>query len=185
MINKAILDYAKSLENTHISRWDELPDFDLYATQVVDFIKKELFFLNIFGEDFVTKSMLNNYVKNKMIPRPNNKKYNKEALAKLIAITLLKQIMEIPDVCKGIFFQVQNSGTMELAYNTFCQEFEDGINLIFKEMPTEKDPIDLCIKNVEKSRIITHLASVALASKLMVKKVVDSGGFLVKEDTYE
>lgn len=185
MINSDVVKYSKSLENLHIARWHELPDFDLYATQIIEIVKKELFFLSIFDEEFLTKSMLNNYVKNKVIPKPENKKYTREALAKLIVITLLKQIMEISDVKDGMRLQIQNSGGVEKAYNLFCGQIEEAVRLIFvNNLKTDKT-FDLTIKNIDKINIVTNLAALALVSKLMIKKVVSSKGFIIKNDDYE
>lgn len=185
MINEEIINYAKSLENLHIARWEDLPDFDLYATQVVDFIKKELFFLEIFGEDFVTKSMLNNYVKNKMVPKPFNKKYKKDSLAMFITITLLKQIFELADIQKGMDMQIKNLGSIDFAYNTFIQEFEGGINKIFNEIINNELSEVTLMKNIQKPIMITHLATEALVAKLLVKKVIDTDGFLLNGENYE
>ena len=74
-----------SLDQVHIPRWNELPNVDLYLDQVVTFINSSLeSFLpcNNGNEDkkenqILTKTMINNYVKNHLIDAPVKKKYSK------------------------------------------------------------------------------------------------------------
>lgn len=180
-VNREIVEFSKLIEKFHIKRWDELPEFDLYATQVIDLLKKELFFLREFDEEFITKSMINNYVKNKFIPKPDNKKYSREAMAKLVVITLLKQILGINDVYKGMQLQIEILGSTEKAYNTFCEELERAFHLIFGKVAIGRFPIDLEVKSVEKDSINLTLASMSLASKVLIKKLISSDGFLVTD----
>ena len=42
--------------------------------------------------------MINNYVKNGLIPHPDKKKYTKEHLAGLMAVCMLKQVLSIQDI---------------------------------------------------------------------------------------
>lgn len=53
----------------------------------------------------LTSSMVNNYVKLGLIPAPVKKRYNKEHVAFLLAITTLKQVLTIPEIKEGILFQ--------------------------------------------------------------------------------
>ncbi|MDD7464222.1 MAG: DUF1836 domain-containing protein, partial [Anaerococcus sp.] len=59
--------------------WEDLPDYGLYSDQVVDFIDEKL--ISFFPETLsLSPSMINNYVKNKIIPKPVKKKYYREHL---------------------------------------------------------------------------------------------------------
>ncbi len=70
-------------------RWNELPNVDLYLDQVVTFINSSLnsFILSNVSNSsktenqILTKTMINNYVKNKLIEPPKKKKYSKVQLA--------------------------------------------------------------------------------------------------------
>ena len=75
----------EDIEKFHIPRWDELPDIDLYLDQVVTFIDKYLlYYLNNYNnqkdekkeQNVLTKTMINNYVKQKIMEAPIKKKYN-------------------------------------------------------------------------------------------------------------
>lgn len=55
--------------------WSRLPELDLYMDQVITLMSKELEPFSLEGERLLTPSMINNYVKDGVLPRPNQKKY--------------------------------------------------------------------------------------------------------------
>ena len=63
--------------------WDELPVFELYMDQVIKFLYSSLSIYAEAAKDNkgITQSMINNYVKLKIIPAPESKKYSKKHLA--------------------------------------------------------------------------------------------------------
>ena len=64
----------------HIPRWNELPNIDLYMDQVLNYIENSLKDYIKSDEKFLTKTMINNYVKQGILQPPTNKKYNKDIL---------------------------------------------------------------------------------------------------------
>ena len=71
--------------------WEVLPDIGLYMDQVVTLMDRT--FSPALPKGEMTKSMVNNYVKVGMIPRPTGKKYDRDHLAMLIMIGVLKQAL--------------------------------------------------------------------------------------------
>ena len=66
-----------SIDKFHLPRWNELPNIDLYLDQVVNLINSTLspyIFLNNDEKkeniQVLTKTMINNYVKNNLIEAP-------------------------------------------------------------------------------------------------------------------
>ena len=79
--------------HVHILRWQELPDFDLYMDQVIGLIEKSLSFLKLDEDDkIVTSTMINNYVKAKLVSPPIKKKYSREHVAYFTVICFLKRV---------------------------------------------------------------------------------------------
>lgn len=77
----------------------ELPNIDLYMDQVTTFIDTQLSVSKRHPEDKVlTKTMINNYAKNNLLPPPIKKKYSKEHLLALIFIYYFKNILSIGDI---------------------------------------------------------------------------------------
>ena len=133
------------LNDIHMPRWNELPNVDLYLDQVVTFINSSLnsFILSNVSNSsktenqVLTKTMINNYVKNKLIEPPKKKKYSKVQLAKLFVICILKQFYSMNDIKDLINIALQHSD-IKIAYNSFCDQFEEALLCTYKR----KDYID-------------------------------------------
>ena len=112
-------------------RWEELPDLELYADQMVNYVEKHLSVLDIEGEGrLITASMINNYVKMKLIPAPVKKKYGTRQLARLIVVCTLKRDFSISELSKMITIELEHFEN-RVAYNLFCDEMESSIRHVF------------------------------------------------------
>ena len=109
--------YLDSRTEHRLPRWEELPDLDLYMDQVESLVNRYLEYHT--KEKMLTRSMVNNYVKFKVMPAPVKKKYNREHLAYLIVICLLKQVMPLSAVAEVIRLGTENDG-VEGFYRKFC-----------------------------------------------------------------
>lgn len=148
----------------HIPRWNELPEIDLYLDQVVNYIEKYLGQYNVNKEDkVITKTMINNYVKQGIIPAPEKKKYNKVHIAYLLVTCILKQVYSINDIGKLISLTIQNYDTSK-AYNRFCANLEVSVKHVFlkKEFPN-------CDKMTEEQYLLKNVVQ-SFANKLYVEK---------------
>lgn len=77
----------------------EIPDIDLYMDQVTTFMENKLQEFKRIDEDkILTKTMINNYTKNQILPAPTKKKYSNEHIMLLILTYHLKQILSISDI---------------------------------------------------------------------------------------
>ena len=77
----------------------DIPNIDLYMDQVTSFMEKELKSTKRNDDDKVlTKTMINNYAKNDLLPAPIKKKYSKEHLLLLTFIYYFKNIMSMKDI---------------------------------------------------------------------------------------
>ncbi len=150
-----------------IPRWNELPDIELYLDQVVTFIHKYLSNYIYEKEEkenkLLTKTMINNYVKQKIIEAPIKKKYNKNNIAYLFVICILKQVYSISDIDKLIKLALETS-PIDKAYNSFCDALENSINLTFngKKILPEESPTP--------NQYILFNVVQTFASKLYVEK---------------
>ncbi len=133
-----------SINDFHIPRWNELPSISLYLDQVVNLINTYLspyiFSKNdtkVGENELLTKTMINNYVKNNLIEAPIKKQYSKNQLAKLFAICVLKQVYSMQDIKKLIEIALVDS-SIQNAYDKFCKLFEEALLCTF----TRKDFID-------------------------------------------
>ena len=119
-------------ENFHIPRWEELPAVDLYMDQVITLVNGNLgdFFAGI-GIAQVTKNMINNYVKAKIVSAPVNKRYPRLSVAMIIVVYILKCCYETEDVGKLIRMGVDLEAGVPLTYNRFCEAVENAVKAVF------------------------------------------------------
>ena len=116
-----------STSKIHIPRWSELPNIDLYMDQVLNYMEEAIpeIIQTDFEEPYITKTMINNYVKQEIIAAPTKKKYIRLHIAELIVITFLKQVYSIGDIQKLIQLALSTSPA-DIAYNRFCDVLEES-----------------------------------------------------------
>lgn len=107
----------------HCPRWEELPNLGLYMDQVLIVVEGAL--RPLFPSDpvLLTATMVNNYVKQQILPPSEKKKYGRNHLATLITITLLKRVLSVAEM--GVVLRVL-SQTREPAegYDLLCDQLE-------------------------------------------------------------
>ena len=121
----------------HIPRWNELPEIDLYLDQVVNYLERYLTQYSVNKEDkIITKTMINNYVKQGIMPAPEKKRYSRAHIAYLMVICILKQVYSISDIGKLISLTIQYF-EISKAYNRFCANLEISVKNVFtrKQFP--------------------------------------------------
>ncbi len=115
----------------HCPRWSELPDIELYMDQVLSFIEKNT---AVFCEDSeevsITKTMINNYVKQKKVKPPVNKRYDRDHLAFFMVVAILKRFLSLSEISNGIGY-VRRKFTAQQAYDIFCEIFEYSLRSAF------------------------------------------------------
>lgn len=158
----------KEIKDFHLPRWNELPSIDLYIDQLVSFLEQYLSGYikndNEKEEKIITKTMINNYVKHSIIKPPTNKKYNKEHIASLFVIFVLKEVYSIHDIKKLIELALETSA-VEQSYNRFCSELEKAIRIVFAEKNYIKN------SKLSQEQYILRNVVQSFANKLYVQRV--------------
>jgi len=102
-----------------IPRWNQLPDIALYMDQVLLVMGGILEPLSA----EVTSTMINNYVKMKLTPPPEKKKYTKSHLACFLMICLLKKVLSMTEI-DTLKTRLFDRYPPEEGYDLFCRELE-------------------------------------------------------------
>lgn len=90
--------FAKIAELDYIKP-DEIPNIALYMDQVTTFMEDNLASTKRHNDDkILTKTMINNYAKNKLLPPPEKKRYSREHLLMLIFIYYFKNLLSFHDI---------------------------------------------------------------------------------------
>lgn len=164
-----IKQWIQRIESMKLPKWDELPDIELYSEQVISFVNNHLKQIFIEYPDqkdhLITASMINNYVKNKIMTPPVNKKYRKSHIAFLITITVLKQVGNLKDVQKGILHLTTVLGRVD-AFNTFIEFLEESLKTSVNEL-LEKPDTSYYLKHVSVDLLPLKTATLAFTSVML------------------
>lgn len=122
---------------------DDIPDISLYMDQVTTFMEENLSSYKRYEEDkTLTKTMINNYAKNQLIPPPEKKKYTKKHMLLLIFIYYFKNFLSISDI-KSIFKPISD--------NFFGDDSEIDLEYIYKYVfDLEFEGMEILIRDVTK-----------------------------------
>ena len=96
---KFLSDLLAELQRIDYVRPEDIPNIDLYMDQITTFMDSQLEASKRHADDkILTKTMINNYAKNNLLPPPEKKKYTKEHVLTLIFIYYFKNILSISDI---------------------------------------------------------------------------------------
>lgn len=151
----------------HCPRFNELPHVPLYKDQVIMYIEDALKVININSDEkFLTPTMLNNYVKQKVVYPPKHKRYDEKHLAYLIVVCILKQVYTLNEICELIKIQI-GTCPIEQAYDFFCTELENSLRSIFTEGNFVRP--SSAINTTLESEVVRATAS-SFANKIFIQK---------------
>ena len=120
---------------------EDIPNIDLYMDQVTTFMEEQLAATKRYGDDkILTKTMINNYAKNKLLPSPEKKRYSKEHVLMLIFIYYFKNILSINDIQTLFtpivqkYFKSMTEKDMTYIYNKVFSMEKDQIESLTKDL---------------------------------------------------
>ncbi|WP_097025872.1 DUF1836 domain-containing protein [Clostridium peptidivorans] len=187
-INKlsSLIEEVSSYEDIELS---DIPNLDLYMDQVITLFDSKLSHLRRNEEDkILTKTMINNYTKAKILMPSTKKKYSKDHIVLLILIYYLKQSLSIGDVSllfKDMIKNIESSSDESLEIEKIYESFlhikkADAVNLqedLNKKMNLVlENTKDLSPKNLEFAQmLITVLTLINGANtyKRLSEKIID------------
>ncbi len=91
-------EWLAAAKSTKPTAWKTLPDIELYMDQVLSMMNHSFDVLSTPTDRPLTSSMINNYVKDKVVPAPVKKKYTREHLTALSILTMLKSEFTLPEI---------------------------------------------------------------------------------------
>lgn len=103
-IEKKLRRWEKYLNEYRLPAWEDIPDLGLYMEQVLALLTNYLDYLppELKDEQFITAATINNYVRNRYMPKPTKKKYYRVHIAYLVMICTLKQSLTIATLTQMI-----------------------------------------------------------------------------------
>lgn len=169
---------------------EDIPNIDLYMDQVTTFMESRLknSTRNPDEDKILTKTMINNYAKNDLLPPPVKKKYSREHMLLLIFIYYFKGILSISDIQTLLqpitekYFHTSSDLNLGAVYEeVFSLEKEEVASLqediikkfdtsrnTFKDAPGEDQEI------LQLFSFISILSYDVYVKKLLIEKMIDS-----------
>lgn len=164
---------------------EDIPSIELYMDQITTFMERQLGGNKRRDEDkIMTKTMINNYSKNNLLPPSEKKKYSKDHIILLIYIFYMKNFLSIGDIQQLLkpmtdeHFHNNNGITMEQIYKDIFQleqaygiKVRESIHEIVEIAEQQSSTDDEYIKIFS---MITMLSYDIYAKKQLVEKLIDS-----------
>ena len=184
-----IREILNDLKRIDYIRPEEIPNIDLYMDQVTTFMDEHLKFSKRYSEDkLLTKTMINNYTKNNLLPSPTKKKYSKDHMLLLVFIYYFKSFLSISDIQSILkpltekYFNTENELSLEEVYQQiFKLETEqiDGTakDVVRKFMNSQK--IFEAVEDEEEQNDLNNFAFICMLSfdvyvkKQIIERLID------------
>ncbi|MGY0373927.1 DUF1836 domain-containing protein [Clostridium sp. JNZ J1-5] len=181
---------AKDISKSSLVPYEDLPQYDLFLSQVIDYLNDR------FQEEQYTNNIVQNYIKNEVISKPEDGKkrgYTKLHLAQLVLLSYMRPILtteEIKKVFALAFNQINDRSddiiSWEKAYKVFdkiqAESLDNFLNVdFFNEDKFNKYIDESQLKEEDKGRILVFLIVMSLiaqasAIKKLAKKIIDDYG---------
>lgn len=166
-VKRRIQSYLLELSNYNVPNVDALPQMNFYMDQVISYLEDNLKVFEI-DDKLITSSMVNNYVKGKVIPAPVNKKYSKVQLTYLLEICSLKNVLSLNEIMNIIDFS-----TYKDVY-TYYKDIQDSlVNNISGSIKKNLAKIKKENEDVELKKLAMELALKANIYKTLSEKIID------------
>lgn len=157
------LDATKQkLSESRPAEWGQLPDFPLYMDQVISYMPRQVLALE--GEEKLTSAMVNNYIKEGLLPRAQGKRYMREHIAYLTAICVLKQVLTVKELGKILPGIEDSEAAVEDYYSQLLNVLDSELSKSGDLIGDEEDLADLAL----------HLAVSAYSRQYLCKKIIES-----------
>ena len=179
----------ENIQETNYIGPNDIPNIDLYMDQVTKFLDEHLEQSKRYDNDkLLTKTMINNYTKNNLLPSPVKKKYSKDHMYLLVFIYYLKSFLSINDVqhivgpMKTMFFGEDAEMDLATIYKTiFEMESVVGNDLakdVMKKFDRSKS-VFKDVKNPEAKEFLAIFSFISMLSfdvylkKQMIEQIID------------
>ena len=153
----------RRLEEERPMPWDAFPDIGLYMDQVISYVSRQL--IRFEEGEALTPAMVNNYIKDGLLPRAEGKKYGRAHLGHLTAICALKQVLSVRETRDLLQAAGEGQGAEEL-YAAFYQELS-----LAQDCTAEV--LDPTLPKEELPRLALRLALRSYADKLACQRLLE------------
>ena len=152
----------KMIEQTGLT-YDRLPDIDLYMDQVIEYLSRQC--VSSRENDKISSAMINNYIKDGLLPRANDKKYSREHLAYLMMISRLKQTLSVKDT--GLLLRTDVADTDIVEYfNHFQAQVADTARAVESSLPDDNAGLSAVAMKLAISGYVSRIVCELILARL-------------------
>lgn len=166
--------WERFLDSYRLPEWDELPNIDFYLDQVIALVNQYLGFFVYDPEEekLLTPSMVNNYVKLRLIPAPVRKKYGRRHIALLLMICTFKQSVSMAAMSEML--PPDDEELIHQEYIRFIASFQRISRYVVQQAKASAEPIYDEISNTgnEVSDLVVGSAIAASFARLLAGKLI-------------
>lgn len=176
------------LEEIESFNIDDIPNIDLYMDQVTTYLNGKFNTSKRHdGDKLLTKTMINNYAKSRLLPPPEKKKYSKDHMIILILIFFFKNVISINDIqtivtplLKDYYNNDDIPNSLEDVTNAFLNHVQksDLIEPLIKEFKNSQnifgDLESSDRESIETIGLIATLSYDMYIRKRLIEKLIDS-----------
>ena len=159
-----LLDLKQRREKERPAAWHELPDISLYMDQIISYMPRQL--IHFDDRDTLTSAMVNNYIKDGIVPRAEGKRYSPTHLAYLTAVCALKKVLSVRDISNLIHSGEELGMDAEAMYGYFLRKLD-------KALADTADTIDPDAEQMELAKLALTLALQSYAYQLACARMLD------------
>ena len=159
-----LLELKQRLEQERPAAWNELPDISLYMDQIISYMPRQL--IHFDDRDALTSAMVNNYIKDGLVPRAEGKRYAPVHLAYLTAVCALKKVLSVRDISNLIHSGEELGMDSEAMYGYFLRKLD-------KALSDTADTIDPDAEQKELAKLALTLALQSYAYQLACARILD------------
>ena len=167
---------------------EDIPNINLYMDQVTTFMEEHLAYSKRYKDDkILTKTMINNYAKNNLLPSPEKKRYTREHMLMLIFIYYFKNILSINDIQSLLgpltdrYFRSENDMNLTDIYNEVFSMEKGELDALKKELTERYDIAQGTFENAPKEdqdflklfSFICLLSFDVYIKKTLIEKMID------------
>ena len=159
-----IRELKERLERERPVEWEAFPDIGLYMDQLISYMPRQLIH---YGEgESLTSAMVNNYIKDGLVPRAEGKRYGPEHLGYLTAVVALKQILSVRDIGALLHAGRETGKSSPELYDSFCRALDRALNDTAQAIDPEAREQDL-------ARMALDFALRSYANQLACARILD------------
>ncbi len=144
-------------------QWDMLPDISLYMDQVVSYMSRQL--IDFSEGERLTPAMVNNYIKEGLLPRAEGKRYYRDHIAYLTAICMLKQVLQVKDT-KTLLEECIGNRDISDFYKEIGELLDSELTGISDKLPEDMNREEL-------SKAALSMAVASYSQQLACKRLLD------------